>query len=84
MNFRHQQLFMFILSLVFTGLKRVTSLPVGIESQTEFIAGTKNDVEFYYMSTCCYTTVEVTATDVQGNIHVRKIDVTGMYLTDIK
>uniref|UniRef100_A0A0C9QIX7 PERK1_1 protein n=1 Tax=Fopius arisanus TaxID=64838 RepID=A0A0C9QIX7_9HYME len=59
-----------------SGLKRVASQPNGVHSKREFIAGTKNAVHFLYTSTCCYTKVEVTATDVVGNTHSRTIDVT--------
>ncbi|XP_015113408.1 uncharacterized protein LOC107038689 [Diachasma alloeum] len=59
-----------------SGLKRVTSQPSGVHPNREFIAGTRNAVHFLYTSSCCYTTVEVTATDVVGNIHSRTIDVT--------
>ncbi|XP_024940609.1 uncharacterized protein LOC107267520 isoform X2 [Cephus cinctus] len=59
-----------------TGLQRVTSLPSGIYPITTFVSGTKSSVTFYYTATCCYTTVQVTASDLLGNSNAQTIDVT--------
>ncbi|XP_043268620.1 uncharacterized protein [Venturia canescens] len=59
-----------------SGLKRVTSVPSGVEPLNEFISGTKQQTIFYYSSTCCYTTVDISAIDLQGNSYTRRIDVT--------
>ncbi|XP_023287920.1 uncharacterized protein LOC105700348 [Orussus abietinus] len=59
-----------------SGLKRVVSTPNGIYPLTNFISGTRSDVTFYYLATCCSTSVAITASDVLGNYHSRTIDVT--------
>lgn len=59
------------------GLKLVTSSPSGIETQTDYISGTTNQVTFFYYATCCHRIVDISAVDMYGNYNNRRIDVTG-------
>lgn len=63
--------------MIIIGLKKVTTQPGGVRPKYDYIAGTKNPVEFIYTSTCCYSTVKITAIDVLGNENSRTLDVTG-------
>lgn len=59
-----------------SGLKLVTSSPSGIETQTDYISGTTNQVTFFYYATCCHRIVDISAVDMYGNYNNRRIDVT--------
>ncbi|KAF7993120.1 hypothetical protein HCN44_005901 [Aphidius gifuensis] len=59
-----------------SGLKKVSTQPGGVRPKYDYIAGTKNPVKFIYTSTCCYSTVKITAIDVLGNENSRTLDVT--------
>jgi hypothetical protein len=56
------------------GLISVTSNPVGIRIQPNFIAGTTEPVPIRYSESCCRPTVEIRATDGRGNINTRWIN----------
>ncbi|XP_011505685.1 PREDICTED: uncharacterized protein LOC105368376 [Ceratosolen solmsi marchali] len=58
-----------------SGLKNVMSVPKGIYPRYQYVSGTSNPVQFYYSNNCCNRAVEITATDLAGNVFSKKIDV---------
>jgi hypothetical protein len=52
----------------------VTSNPIGVDFPTSFIAGTKLPVPITYTASCCRPTVDIKATDANGNYITRHID----------
>ncbi|XP_069674333.1 uncharacterized protein [Periplaneta americana] len=58
----------------YSGLISVTSNPIGIEFQSDFIAGTKSPVPMKYSASCCAPTVDIKATDANGNHVTQHVD----------
>lgn len=60
-----------------SGVKNVISEPTGIQPKTNFIAGTKSPVYFYYTSTCCNKIVNLRVIDINQKTFTKTVDVTG-------
>ncbi|XP_057340984.1 uncharacterized protein LOC130678025 isoform X1 [Microplitis mediator] len=59
-----------------SGVKNVISEPTGIQPKTNFIAGTKSPVYFYYTSTCCNKIVNLRVIDINQRTFTKTVDVT--------
>lgn len=59
------------------GLLRLTSSPIGIMYDSNFIAGTREEVMATYRATCCAPRLSVTAVDANGNVNSYMIDISG-------
>ncbi|XP_008214637.1 uncharacterized protein LOC103317710 [Nasonia vitripennis] len=62
-----------------SGLKSVTSTPRGAYPRSQYVSGTSSPVYFYYSNNCCSRVLEISATDVSGNVYSRRIDVGEWY-----
>ncbi|KAI8431455.1 hypothetical protein MSG28_015974 [Choristoneura fumiferana] len=60
-----------------TGLLRLTSSPIGIMYDSNFIAGTREEVMATYRATCCAPRLSITAVDANGNVNSYMIDISG-------
>lgn len=63
------------------GLLRLSSSPIGLTYETNFISGTREEVTATYRSTCCTPRMVITAIDTNGNANSYVIDISA-YLTD--
>lgn len=63
----------------FSGLLRVTSSPVGLTYDSNFISGTREEVISTYRATCCAPRVMVTAVDAFGNANSYVVDISSTY-----
>ncbi|BET02054.1 Hypothetical protein NTJ_14872 [Nesidiocoris tenuis] len=64
-----------------SGLLSITSDPVGLILDKEFIVGTKEAIRGYYSSSCCQTKVDISAKDILGNVRVKYIDIEKRWLS---
>ncbi|XP_075989759.1 uncharacterized protein LOC142985454 isoform X2 [Anticarsia gemmatalis] len=64
-----------------SGLLRLSSSPIGLLYNGEFISGTRQEVTATYRATCCAPRVLLNAVDANGNANSYIIDISG-YLTE--
>lgn len=62
------------------GLLRVTSSPVGLTYDSNFISGTREEVISTYRATCCAPRVMITAVDAFGNANSYVVDISSEYI----
>ncbi|XP_028159175.1 uncharacterized protein LOC114351977 isoform X1 [Ostrinia furnacalis] len=63
------------------GLLRLTSTPIGLSYDSNFVAGSRSEVNGVYRATCCAPRVVVTAVDALGNANSYVIDISS-YITE--
>ncbi|XP_049884072.1 uncharacterized protein LOC126379383 isoform X2 [Pectinophora gossypiella] len=63
------------------GLLRLSSSPVGVLYDSNFVAGSREEVVAVYRATCCAPRVVVTAVDAHGNANSYLIDISS-YLSE--
>ncbi|XP_026762136.2 uncharacterized protein LOC113520912 [Galleria mellonella] len=61
------------------GLLRLSSSPVGLTYDSNFIAGSREEVIAVYRATCCAPRVMVTAVDAFGNANSYIVDISNYY-----
>ncbi|CAH2065149.1 unnamed protein product, partial [Iphiclides podalirius] len=59
------------------GLLRMTSSPIGLTYESNFISGTREEVVATYRATCCAPRVIINAVDAFGNTNSYVVDITG-------
>ncbi|XP_063545150.1 uncharacterized protein LOC134753253 isoform X1 [Cydia strobilella] len=60
-----------------SGLLRLTSIPIGLVYDSNFISGTREEIRAIYRATCCAPRLSVTAVDANGNVNSYIIDISG-------
>ncbi|XP_061727000.1 uncharacterized protein LOC133532395 isoform X1 [Cydia pomonella] len=60
-----------------SGLLRLTSTPIGLVFDSNFISGTREEIRAIYRATCCAPRLSVTAVDANGNVNSYIIDISG-------
>ncbi|XP_026325677.1 uncharacterized protein LOC113234551 isoform X2 [Hyposmocoma kahamanoa] len=61
------------------GLLRVTSSPIGLTYDSNFISGTREEVISTYRATCCAPRVMITAVDAFGNANSYVVDISNYF-----
>ncbi|XP_048002906.1 uncharacterized protein LOC125239382 isoform X2 [Leguminivora glycinivorella] len=60
-----------------SGILRLTSTPIGLVYDSNFISGTREEIRAIYRATCCAPRLSVTAVDANGNVNSYIIDISG-------
>ncbi|CAG9790557.1 unnamed protein product [Diatraea saccharalis] len=63
-----------------SGLLRLSSSPVGLTYDSNFVSGSREEVVATYRATCCAPRLVVTAVDAMGNANSHVVDISG-YIT---
>ncbi|XP_072946853.1 uncharacterized protein [Epargyreus clarus] len=61
------------------GLLRISSSPVGLIYESNFIAGTREEVTTSYRATCCNPRVMINAVDAHGNANSYVVDISNYF-----